>query len=211
MMAVLNYQPLGDSPAPPPPPEPRRYSLLDPTHFWPHFARAVGGRLVAGTHYRARAVLVRVGHALVVLEALQSQEGHPIATRLRAHYRHDDGFRFSLRSAGLFRRLARALGRRDVDPGDPTFRRDFILRSNDERRARAIVADADFRAFVYHHPMRDRLNLRLDRLPRHERPGRRPRVALTLTTRGVESDPDRLLRMFFLFTQFLPRAFDRRS
>jgi hypothetical protein len=60
-------------------------------------------------------------------------------TRIRAPFVNPSGFRFSVTRRNVFRDIATWLGAQDVEIGDEAFDRNFIIKSNDVSKVKALL------------------------------------------------------------------------
>jgi hypothetical protein len=147
-MAEIDYQSSDD----------RRYErgpllrkLFGPSkdEIWNLLARQIGGQFTPGRGWAGRSrVDAEVGQWVVTLDTFTVSTGksNVTFTRVRAPFVNRDGFRFTIARAGVFSPVARLLGFQDVEVGDAAFDKDFVVKTNDERRVRTLLADPDLRA-----------------------------------------------------------------
>ena len=115
---------------------------------WNLLAGQIGGQFKPGEGWTGRSrVDAQVGQWVVTLDTFVVSTGKSTVTftRMRAPYVNRDGFRFTITRAGLFSEGARLLGFQDVEIGDAAFDEAFVVKTNDEPRARTFLADADLR------------------------------------------------------------------
>lgn len=69
-----------------------------------------------------------------------------MVTRVRAAYVNPDGFRFRLRLRTLASDVRRLFGGQDVEVGDESFDREFVLQTNRPEFLKRLLSEADVRA-----------------------------------------------------------------
>jgi hypothetical protein len=67
--------------------------------------------------------------------------GKRTSTTLTLDLDHVQGFMLSIKLEGFGSRIARMIGRRDMESGDPVFDNKFLLESNDPVKARLLLSD----------------------------------------------------------------------
>ena len=121
---------------------------------WNLLAQQIGGEFRGGEKWKRPRVDVQVGEWIVTLDtfAVSTGKSTVVFTRLRAPFVNRDGFRFKITRSHLFTPVAKMLGFQDVEIGDETFDKAFVIKSNDESRVRTFLADADLRAKLLAQP-----------------------------------------------------------
>ncbi|MGC9367673.1 MAG: DUF3137 domain-containing protein [bacterium] len=69
-------------------------------------------------------------------------------TRIRAPYINPDGFRFEIYRKSIFSSLGKLFGLQDITIGDPQFDDDFIIKSNDQYKVMALLANHDIKNLI---------------------------------------------------------------
>ncbi|MBK8101291.1 MAG: DUF3137 domain-containing protein [Planctomycetes bacterium] len=115
---------------------------------WQKLAGELGGRFTAGTWRQGMRVDVEHGAWTVTLDAFVVMAGKvPVPfTRLRAPFLNKEHWRLKIYRSGLFSEIGKFFGMQDLEVGSVQFDRDFVIKTNDERLARAFCADAALRA-----------------------------------------------------------------
>ena len=73
-------------------------------------------------------------------------------TRMRAPYVNNDGFRFRIHRGGFLDELGKLFGMQDIEVGHSDFDRDFIIKANDQSKARSLFANAKILHLVQTQP-----------------------------------------------------------
>lgn len=95
-------------------------------------------------------VVAAVGPWEIVLDI---EGGRGARTRLRAPYVNADGFQFRLYRVKRWDiDLGKLLGAQDIEIGDEEFDRDFIVKSNNEARVKALLASEKLRFLIDQQP-----------------------------------------------------------
>jgi hypothetical protein len=157
---------------------------------WGQFASEIGAEFIEGGLFRSSKVQAHVKEWTVTLDtySVSSGDSSEIYTRMKAAVQDKDGFWFTLSRTGLVAKLDKALGAQDIEIGDPGFDQAFTIRSNNESKVRSLF-----------------LNLKIRQMIQAERSitlGIR-KNALSLETRGVIRDVERLKSLFELFKETL--------
>lgn len=130
---------------------------------WSRLAEEIGGQFWAATHsYITRGGIGHVVHLKVeqwsvLLEAFKEERPADSETgieqvRMRAPYEDKDGFRFSIYRAHALSGIGKLFGAQDVETGDPAFDDEFVIKSNDEAKARDLFASARVRQLIRAQP-----------------------------------------------------------
>jgi hypothetical protein len=67
---------------------------------------------------------------------------------MRVPFRSANGFRFSIRRSGLFISFADAFGIKRIYIGKPLFDRDYVIKGNDDQKARALFSNIKIRKLI---------------------------------------------------------------
>jgi len=143
-----------------------------------------------------------VGHSIVTLDIDSSGDDGPTYTRMRAPYVNPDGFRFEIYRRTMFSRLGVALGMQDIIIGDRRFDDDFVIKSTSDEHVRNLLADERIRGLIriqpqIHFGVSDGGSV-FKKFP--------DRVdELHFRAPMVITDPERLVHLFELFQEVLPK------
>lgn len=131
-------------------------SLFGPSkeEIWQLFSEQVNGRFVDGGFFGSDKVEVRHRDWVVTLDTHSSGSGKDshTHTRFRAPYLNRDGFVFEIYRESIFSPLGRMLGMQDVEIGDPAFDDNFVIKTNDEVKVRALLASGEIRSLLHAQP-----------------------------------------------------------
>jgi hypothetical protein len=118
--------------------------------IWNHFAQQLGGSFRAQTFWTAPAVRAEHGEWTILLDTHTVSTGKSSVTytRLRAPFVNSDRFYFELYRASIFSNIGKFFGMQDVTVSDPTFCREFIIKSNDEQRIQTLLEDETLRTMI---------------------------------------------------------------
>ncbi len=115
----------------------------------------VGGEFADGGLFASNKVRVRARSWTITLDTFAVFRGRGGSTkyvRMRAPYVSLDDFRFTIYRKGIYSGLGKIFGMQDVEVGDPELDRDFVIKSNDPSKARALVASPGVRQLIQHQP-----------------------------------------------------------
>lgn len=197
--------------------------------LWKQFADRIGAEFFKGSFFKGTSkVQAMVEHAEVTLDTFVVSTGKSSVTytRIRAVFLNHERFRFTIYRKGLFSGLGKLLGMQDIEVGGPKFERleplfgtpgyldaqiiesgspefdrDFIIKSNDESKARTLFKQLKIRELIESQPSiflqikdtdkrtRARLGSNADELYFHEV--------------GVIKDTARLGSLFELYAEIL--------
>lgn len=117
---------------------------------WKQLSEQIGARFIAGGFWHADKVVAKVDAWTVTLDTYCEPVGRTTVTctRMRAPYVNRDGFRFTIYKMDVFSDLARHAGMQDIPIGDAAFDHDYIIKANDEAKARALFADETLRRII---------------------------------------------------------------
>jgi hypothetical protein len=172
---------------------------------WRKFSSEIGAEFVKGGLLRSDKVVARVKEWTITLDTYTEGGEYSSTpyTRMRAPYVSRDGFQFTIHREGLLSKLGKHLGLQDVEVGYPDFDREFILKSNDEAKVRALVANPRIRQVIQSHPDIYFRSKTKRGGSAHAFPGE-----LYLSVPGLIEDAERLKSFFLLFTETLSQLCD---
>lgn len=173
--------------------------------IWSQLSKEIGARYTDGTWRKAARIQVDHGEWTVTLDTYTIVVNNiPIAfTRYRAPFRVERAFRMHLSRTNFFTPLAKFFGLQDVEIGDAEFDAAFVIKSNDASAVREFFGDAALRAAILREPslqmsVEDDEGWFGSKFPPHA-------DELRFVISGHEKDPERLKRLFDLFTDALDR------
>lgn len=117
------------------------------TEIWRKLSAELGGSYSERSWRRRDCIRVEHGHWTITLDTytVHANNAHIPYTRLRAPFLNTDRWRLKIYRASVFSALGAWLGMQDVEIGSLQFDRDFVVKTNDEHRARQFFADAELR------------------------------------------------------------------
>ncbi|MBM4062782.1 MAG: DUF3137 domain-containing protein [Planctomycetes bacterium] len=120
------------------------------TEIWRKLSAQIGGAYTPGTWRRTDRITVEVAHWTVTLDTytVHANNTHVPYTRFRAPFLNTDQWRFKVYRSNLFTAIGKWFGMQDVEVGSLQFDADFVVKTNDERKARAFCADAELRRML---------------------------------------------------------------
>jgi hypothetical protein len=130
---------------------------------WSQLAKDIGGQFLnATTDYDflggiGATVHLKVEQWSIGLEAYKQPSNDterilPEIIRMRASYNDKDSFRFEVSRETLLSGLAKLFGGQDTQIGDPAFDKEFIIKCNDEAKARALFANVKIKQLLHAQP-----------------------------------------------------------
>ncbi len=170
---------------------------------WHAVAQALNGHCVEGSRPGQDKAIFQHLAWTIVLETYTVNTGQSSVTytRARAPYAAKDDLKLTVSRRNFFSRFGMVLGMRTVRIGSQRLDDKYVIRSNNEARARALFNDGDVRALILMQP-----SLRLE----VQRPSWARRRKLTegardvmVRTTGVIKDPARLENYVRLVAQVL--------
>ncbi len=176
--------------------------LFGPTKakIWRQLAEKVEGRFIEGGLFGHDAVQVTTSDWIITLDTY-SDENDRTYTRLRAPYVNPEAFFFTIYRAGLFDRLGKLLGMRNIEVGYPRFDRQYVIKGNSERGVRKFFENDRIRELIDSQP-------RIDLKVREDKGWFKTKFPdgvdeLRFRRQGVLKDLGQLERLFELFTESL--------
>jgi hypothetical protein len=170
---------------------------------WLRLANELHGSFDAGGWAKAPKVTARLGGYDIVLDTYTVSTGQSSQTftRMRAPFVNAGGLRFLIHRASIFTGMAKALGKQDIDVGEPGFDDDWVIQGSNVDRVRALLSDPTLRALIASQP-----RLRMQVVDNEGLFG--PKYSddvdvLQFTESGVIRDQQRLSRLFALFAAWL--------
>lgn len=136
-------------------------AILGPSkdEIWTQIAAEIGGEFIEGGFWEQDALMFHHGEWELLLDTytVRSGSGNTASsttyTRMRAPFVNRDGLYFRVSRAGLFSGLGRFFGMQDIEVGDSAFDEAFVVKGNDERQVRRLLADARLRALLDEQPL----------------------------------------------------------
>jgi len=167
---------------------------------WRQLAEKVEGRFIEGGMFGQDAVQTTSGDWIITLDTY-SDDDMSTYTRLRAPYVNSEGLFFTIYRAGLFDRLGKLLGMRNIEVGYPRFDRQYVIKGNSERRVRKFFENDRIRELIDSQP-------RIDLQVREHKGWFKTKFPdgvdeLRFRRQGVLKDLGQLERLFELFTESL--------
>jgi hypothetical protein len=118
--------------------------------IWRQLSTEIQARYVEGGFGKGDKIQATHGEWTLTLDtyALSTGKVTIVFTRMRAPYVNPDGFRFTIHRKNAFSELAKRFGMQDVEVGDESFDRDFIVQGTDEGKLRDLCADPRIRELI---------------------------------------------------------------
>jgi hypothetical protein len=128
----------------------RRWFGSSTQEIWRQLCTEINAQYVEGGFWRGNKVQATHGAWTITLDTYVVSTGKTTVayTRVRAPYVNPDGFHFTVYRKSLFSDIAKWFGMQDIEIGIPPFDQDFILKSNQEPKLRALLADAKLRELI---------------------------------------------------------------
>lgn len=122
--------------------------------IWRQLSAEIAADYVEGSWRKSARVEVKHGEWTVTLDTYTVSTGKAVVvfTRMRAPYVNPDGFRFTVYRRSIFSGIAKLFGMQDVEVGEDSFDRDFIVKSNDESKVRALCLNPRLRELIARQP-----------------------------------------------------------
>lgn len=122
--------------------------------IWRQLSAEIGADYVDGSWRKSAKVEATHGEWTVTLDTYTVSTGKAVIvfTRMRAPYVNPDGFRFTVYRRSIFSGIAKLFGMQDVEVGVDSFDRDFIVKSNDESKVRALCLKPRLRELIDRQP-----------------------------------------------------------
>jgi hypothetical protein len=122
--------------------------------IWRQLSAEIDANYVEGSWRGADKVQVTHGEWTVTLDTYTVSTGKAVIvfTRMRAPYVNPDGFRFTVYRRSIFSGIAKFFGMQDVEVGEASFDSDFIVKSNDESKVRALCMNPRIRELIAQQP-----------------------------------------------------------
>jgi hypothetical protein len=174
------------------------------SEVWKQLSAEIGGEYVDGGFWRGDKVEVTHGEWTITLDTYTVSTGKVtiVYTRMRAPYVNTEDFRFTVSRAGFLTEVAKKLGMQDIDIGHEPFDHDFVVKSNDEPRVRALFANATIRELLLDQPNLHHFSVRGgDRWMEPRLPD--DQDALEFLVMGVVKDIPRLKALYELLSETL--------
>lgn len=118
--------------------------------IWRQLSAEIDARYVDGGFAKSDKVVATHGEWTVTLDTFAVSTGKAVIvfTRMRAPYVNPSGFRFNIYRKGMFSEIGKWLGMQDVEIGDETFDRDFIIKGSDEMKLRELFSSPRLRELL---------------------------------------------------------------
>jgi hypothetical protein len=122
--------------------------------IWRQLSSEIDARYVDGGFWKGDKDQAVQEESTVTLDTYTVSTGKTtvVFTRMRAPFVNPGGFRFTVYRKGMFSGIAKMLGMQDIEIGDESFDRDFIVKSDDEIRVRELLANQRIRELIARQP-----------------------------------------------------------
>ena len=168
--------------------------------IWRQVSAEIGARYEAGRFWKGDKVIASHGDWTIILDTYFCAASKMTYTRVRAAFVNPGDFRFTIYRKGLFSDIAKWFGMQDVEIGEATFDRMFIIKGNDESRLRTLFTRKKIRDLISQQP---RIHLTVQKKKARRNEAVAPSHELHFHTVGVIKDLDRLKLLFELFSEVL--------
>ena len=176
--------------------------------IWRQLSEAVGATYVTGGFLKGDKVEATHKEWVVTLDTYVVPAGKTYipCTRIRVPFVNPSGFRFTVYRKSIFSGIAKAFGMQDIEVGDEAFDRDFIVKSSDDARIRALLSNPRLRELIalqpdIHLSVKDDEGWFATRFPDGV-------DELYFSVVGIIKDIDRLKTLFDLFAELLDALVD---
>ncbi len=121
---------------------------------WSELARQIGGDYIDPGWWTGKIVQARAGDWIITLDTYTVSTGKSSVTytRMRAPFVNHDSLRLTVYRAGIFTGLGKLFGMQDVEIGHEPFDTDFVVKTNDESKARYLLGQPRVRELVQRQP-----------------------------------------------------------
>jgi hypothetical protein len=122
--------------------------------IWRQLSAEIGAQYVEGGFWKGDKVQAIHGPWTITLDTYTVSDGKSsiVYTRMRAPFADPEGFRFTVYRKGIFSDIGKWFGMEDIEIGDETFDRDFILKSNHEQKLRELLGSSQIRELISRQP-----------------------------------------------------------
>jgi len=179
--------------------------------IWRQLSEAIGANYVEARFLKGDRVEATHKEWVVTLDTyvVPAGKAHIPCTRMRAAFVNPSGFRFTVYRKSIFSAIAKAFGMQDIEIGEDTFDRDFIVKASDESRVRTLLSSPRLRELLASQPeihlsVKDDEGWFATRFPEGV-------DELYFSVTGIIKDSDRLKRLFDLFAELLDALVDMGS
>jgi len=118
--------------------------------IWRQLSSEINARYVDGGFWKGDKVQATHDEWTVMLDTYTVSTGKAtvVFTRMRAPYVNPGGFQFTVYRKGMFSGIGKMLGMQDIEIGDESFDKDFIIKGNDEIRVRELLSNQKIRELI---------------------------------------------------------------
>lgn len=122
--------------------------------IWQQLAEEIHADYVNKGFWGGDRVEAHVDNWIVILDTYTVSTGKSSVTytRMRAPFVNLDNFYFKIYRSGMFSTLGKLLGMEDISVGYDEFDDDFVIKSNDEEKARRLFSNGRIRDLVQDQP-----------------------------------------------------------
>ena len=195
---------------------------------WKQLSDEIGAEFIKGGYFKSCKVQARIKSWNITLDTYTVSNGKTSVTytRMRAPFINRDGFRFTIYHKSLFSALGKLLGMQDIEvggpkfesleplfglpsyvdhqiieSGEPEFDREFIIKSNNEPKVRALFKQLKIRELIQSQPS---IQLQVKSSGEKRKGDQNQEVdELYFQVTGVIKDLGRLKRLFELYEEVL--------
>jgi hypothetical protein len=128
--------------------------------IWQQLCHEIGADFIEGGFWKGSKVQVHVKSWTITLDTFSVSNSNASSgtastttyTRMRAPYINKDGFQFKIYQQGLFSKLGKLFGMRDIEVGYPEFDDRYIIQGNDTYKVQLLFANPTIRQLIQAQP-----------------------------------------------------------
>ncbi|WP_234123997.1 DUF3137 domain-containing protein [Clostridium hydrogenum] len=176
--------------------------------IWEQLAAEIHANYVPGGFWKGDRVEARVDNWMLVLDTYIVSTGKSTITytRMRAPFINLNNFYFKIYRSGFFSEIGKLLGMKDVNIGYKKFDDDFVIKSNNEEKAKSLFSNESIRALIEEQPS---INLQIkddEGYFKEHFPKGVDELYFEVT--GVIKDIERLKELYELFAEVLKELYN---
>lgn len=118
--------------------------------IWNELSCKINAEFKEGGFFGKDKVIVHSKEWTITLDTytVSSGKSSTTYTRMRAPYINKDGFWFRVYKAGIFSEIGQLLGMKDIEVGFSEFDENFVIKSNDEDKVKALFSNTNIRNLI---------------------------------------------------------------
>ena len=134
----------------------KRRGIFGPSkdEIWSQIATDIDGEFIDGGFWKKDVLIYKHGEWQILLDTYTVSTSHSTQTytRMRAPFINKDGLYFKISREGFFSSIGKFFGMQDIEIGDPFFDDKFIIKGNNPKKIKLLLAEPKIKELCQQQP-----------------------------------------------------------